>query len=73
MPTCSGQSPSDKRRSVTMSSSCKTFSKLRKEKCQFGVTEVKWFGMMFSKKGLSLVHEKTKDHQGTADDIMSRI
>ena len=33
---------------------------LRKEKCQFGVPEVKWFGNIYSKQGMSADPEKVK-------------
>ena len=33
---------------------------LRKNKCQFGVPEVKWFGMTFSKQGMSPDPEKVQ-------------
>ena len=33
---------------------------LRKEKCQFGVEEVTWFGMIFSKQGMSPDPEKVQ-------------
>ena len=36
---------------------------LRKDKCQFGVEEVIWFGMVFSKQGMSPDPEKVKTIQ----------
>ena len=33
---------------------------LRRGKCQFGVTEVKWFGQVYSKQGMSPDPEKVK-------------
>ena len=36
---------------------------LRKNKCQFGVEEVIWFGMVFSKQGMSPDPEKVKTIQ----------
>ena len=33
---------------------------LRREKCEFGKSEIKWFGMIFSKDGMSPDPEKVK-------------
>ena len=43
---------------------------LRKDKCQFGVQEVTWFGMIYSKQGMSPDPEKVqiiKDWPATED------